>query len=177
MKKLFIRIHPLLPQRGYRSQRFSIYGYLFEEKRGWYVATFSDEQWRYLRNVHNDENNPDSPRVFQIVDEAGKKEIDEADRQVKIQALAQPQASVVDLTSGELRGDAPTVRAERTRSMRAASFDEQQEAARGEQSEPTWSDDLTTPEKKEAVAPAPKSERRGRGRPRKSAGAVTPVEG
>jgi|WetSurMetagenome_2_1015567.scaffolds.fasta_scaffold201095_3 hypothetical protein len=169
MKTLFIRIHPHQPQRGFRSARLSIYGYLFQEKLGWYRATFNDSQWAYLRNMRNDESNPDSPRVFQIVDEAGKRALEEEERREKIQALSQSHDSIVDLTTHDLRGDAPTVRVERARATRAVDYDQAAEArtAQPVPDETKWSVDLAAPGQAASVQTSEATaSRRGRGRPR-----------
>jgi hypothetical protein len=160
LQSFFIRVHPRQPTRGYRTSRFSIYGYLFLESEGWYRATFSQEQWEYLRNVRNCESIPDSKPVFDIVDEAGRRRMDEEARQAKIRELTPSSQRTVDLTTEDLAHSTSAVEAERSRERRVAAYDAASEV-----------EDLAAPESV-PVAPVSTSApvvRRGRGRPRKTA--------
>jgi hypothetical protein len=165
----YIRVHPKQPQRGFRTSRFSIYGYMFQESEGWYRATFSEEQWDYLRNVRNSESNPDSPAVFQIADEAGRVAIETAERQAKIREITAPLQRTVDLTTTDLRhAVAPTTTAAETaRAVRAARYDAQEDGL----------EDLASPAAPAAPVAVASSAaspvvKRGRGRPRKEASSV-----
>lgn len=160
METFLIRIHPHLPQRGYRAQRYSIYGYLFIEADGWYQAKFRPEQWEYLRSLRNSETDPNSPPIFQIVDEAGRMAIEEAERQIKIRELA-PVLKTVDLTTRDLRHNSASEEIERRRSDRAAAYDERDGVVRAPTAE---------------TAHAPVT-RRGRGRPKKAAAVAAVDEG
>jgi len=165
----YIRVHPRQPQRGFRTSRFAIYGYMFQESEGWYRATFSEEQWDYLRSARNAESNPDSPAVFQIVDEAGRAAIEATERQAKIKELTAPLQRTVDLTTTDLRHAATptTTAAETARAERVARYDAQEAGL----------EDLASPGVPAAPmetgsSPASPVVKRGRGRPRKEATAV-----
>jgi hypothetical protein len=161
---LFIRIHPRSKQEKnppFRVQRYNIYGRLFEEAHGWYECSFSDEQWRYLRNVRQRSLDPHSMPVFDIVAK---------DPRPKAESIVEPTPAFVapeivepagapespDLTTADLRGDGTGKVVEKTeaeRDERAAAYDA------GEDIAPPASD------------PAP-AQAKKRGRPKKTISAT-----
>jgi hypothetical protein len=100
--KQYVRIHPLTKgtKGGHRVQRYSIYGTLFQESVGWYICSFTEEQWDYLRNVRTNTEDPDSKPVFEVCTATEKAEIERRAQQVRVTEVA---PEPVDLTTKDLR--------------------------------------------------------------------------
>ncbi len=79
---MLTRLKPFNPKRGYTLRRFSVFGIRFDHDRGWYrvdqnVAT-------YLKTVHCDNNNPDSPLAFDVYAEEEARGVVERERLAKL---------------------------------------------------------------------------------------------
>lgn len=107
-QQMYVRLKPYNPKRGYKVKRYSVFGIRFDHDRGWYkvdqnVAT-------YLKTVHVDNNDPDSPLAFDVCTEHDAREIVEKERKA---ALKRGEvASPID-TASDSRLDARSEREER----------------------------------------------------------------
>ncbi|OHD18504.1 MAG: hypothetical protein A2Y38_13880 [Spirochaetes bacterium GWB1_59_5] len=75
---MLVRLKPYDAKRGILCRRYTVFGHRFDESRGWYKVP--DEWAKYVKDLHQDQNDPDSPMLFDVVDEAGAKAMEEAER-------------------------------------------------------------------------------------------------
>lgn len=116
----YVRLKPFNVKKGNKLRRFLVFGYKFLEERGWYkIPRKTDHQKmpatavsppvfeevdviEYLREVHNDNEDPDSPLAFDIVDTLKEaQEIDKREAKAKAAKEKRPGAeAAADLTAG-----------------------------------------------------------------------------
>lgn len=87
---IVVRLKRYNPKRGQRLQRFALWGYIFKEEQNWYKVpakiTYMGEVKDlkdYLENVHQDNEDPDSPFAFDVVTEKEAEAINKRERQVE----------------------------------------------------------------------------------------------
>lgn len=88
VEEILVRIRPYNPKKGILKQRFhTFFGFNFRENRGWSRTpskiTVNEEEFdvaEYLRSVRQDENNPESPRVFDVCNKAEAQAIEKREK-------------------------------------------------------------------------------------------------
>lgn len=115
---LWVRLKPRNEKKGIVLRRYSAFGMRFDEKLGWYVvpATISLSDGRkvnvreYLGSVRNDNDDPDSPLAFDVMNEKDARALDAKERKDAEQRAsaidARPMAPV-DMTTADLRSEMP----------------------------------------------------------------------
>ena len=85
-----VRLKRYNPKRGHRLQRFALWGYIFKEEQNWYkvpaTITYMGEVKDlkdYLENVHQDNEDPESPLAFDVVTEKEAELINKHERKVE----------------------------------------------------------------------------------------------
>jgi len=111
MSTKLVRLKPYNPKRGCVIRRYTVYGFRFEETRGWYEV--SGTVAAYLETIHQiptDENSPKafdvcSPKEAQVVENAERKATDEKARASEPNLAASPRvmSGSGDLTTADLR--------------------------------------------------------------------------
>lgn len=94
-----VRVHPRAPKKGYRVRIYNIYGIPFAEERGWYQVSLREDQFRILRSIRNEPDNPDSKPVFDICTDEERQVIQREEDRAKMPQEAQ--TSVVDLNRAD----------------------------------------------------------------------------
>lgn len=104
-EKLFARIKPYNPKRGFKIRRYSVFGVLFKVERGWY--RIENDMAPYLRTVRQDNSDPDSKPAFDVGNEADVKRITDLERRKRIKAglPVDPVANAADAVSADAKGD------------------------------------------------------------------------
>lgn len=89
-KYMCVRIKRYNPKRGFRKQRFTVFGMKFVEENNWYKVRTSvvfDGEKRdlktYLENVLQDDDDPDSEYVFDVVSEAEAERINKREEEAE----------------------------------------------------------------------------------------------
>jgi len=79
---MFARLKPFNPKRGYKVRRYSVFGIRFDHDKGWYKVDPNVAE--YLKTVHCDNNDPDSPMAFDVCTEGEARELVEAERKAAL---------------------------------------------------------------------------------------------
>lgn len=82
MAELYARLKPYNPKRGYKLRRYTVFSIRFHVDRGWYKI--APDVAAYLKTVHQDNNNPDSPLAFDVCTAAEVEAIAKRERMEKI---------------------------------------------------------------------------------------------
>ena len=95
----YVRIKPHNPKRGYKLKSYSVFGRRFKVEAGWYRIDDANAA-TYLKTVHNNNNDPESPLAFDVCTEAEfKKKLQEEHRErIRKGEIQSPLGSVVDMT-------------------------------------------------------------------------------
>jgi predicted flap endonuclease-1-like 5' DNA nuclease len=96
----YVRLKPFNPKRGFKLRRYTVFGLRFEVEAGWYKLDDS-EVAAYLKTIHNDNNNPDSPLAFDVCtpEEWEKKLEEEQTERIRKGEIAPPIGMTRDLTA------------------------------------------------------------------------------
>lgn len=111
-QSIWVRVKPYNPKRGYKQKTYSVFGYRFQEGKGWYkvnkTVTWGDGVHRktidvaeYLRKIHNSSEDEQSPLVFDVCTEAEATAITAVEKK-RAEKAAEPSDPIVDLTGGDL---------------------------------------------------------------------------
>ncbi len=109
-ESIWVRVKPYNPKRGYKQKIYSVFGYRFHEGRGWYklnktmiwgegVHRKTVDIAEYLRKIHNNSEDEQSPFVFDVCTEAEATAITAAEKK-RAEKAAEPNDPIVDLTDG-----------------------------------------------------------------------------
>jgi len=79
---MFARLKPFNPKRGYKVRRYSVFGIRFDHDKGWYKVDPNVAE--YLKTVHCDNNDPDSPLAFDVCTEVEARDLVEAERKAAL---------------------------------------------------------------------------------------------
>jgi len=92
------RIKPFNPKRGYKVKRYTVFGIKFQVQNGWYRVDAAAAA--YLKTVHQNNNDPDSPMVFDVCSEAEARRVVEAEKRAKLKRgiPADPLDAAADMT-------------------------------------------------------------------------------
>lgn len=95
----YIRLKPYNPKRGYKLRTYSVFGLRFKVDAGWYRIDDANVA-RYLKTVHNDNNDPESPLAFDVATEDEWKGIlaDEHRERIRKGEIRPTYGNVVDMT-------------------------------------------------------------------------------
>lgn len=95
----YVRIKPYKPKRGYKLKSYSVFGRRFKVEAGWYRIDDANAA-TYLKKVHNNNNDPESPLAFDVCTEAEfkKKLVEEQRERIRKGEIQSPLGSVVDMT-------------------------------------------------------------------------------
>lgn len=113
--KVVVRIKPLAPKKGYVMRKFTAYGILFEEDKGWYSV--DPHVGKYLSDVRVRPDQPDHPhfslKAFDVCTPAEAKRLAEQENEAAIsQGRAAPhkahQVVARDVTTGTPMGPKPS---------------------------------------------------------------------
>jgi hypothetical protein len=110
---LWVRLKPRNERKGIKLRRYLAFGMRFDESAGWYkVPTkieLSDKRivdvGKYLSNVRNDNDDPESPLAFDVMTEKDARNLDAEERKAKeVRATAVEARPVkpVDMTTADL---------------------------------------------------------------------------
>lgn len=61
---MYVRLKPHNPKRGYKLKRYTVFGIRFQGDRGWYMVDPAVAD--FLKTVHQNNNDPDSPPAFDV---------------------------------------------------------------------------------------------------------------
>jgi len=109
-ESIWVRVKPYNPKRGYRTKTYSVFGYRFQEGKGWYkinkTVIWGEGANRktidiaaYLRGIHNNAEDEQTPLVFDVCTEAEATAITASEKK-KAEKAAEPSDPIVDLTDG-----------------------------------------------------------------------------
>lgn len=122
-QEYLVRIKPKNPRKGLKKGRHMVANILFDVERGWYkvsefVVRFNKENQtnekfaliEYLRNVRNDNDDPESPLAFDVCTPEEAKALQAAEKAAKEAAIAKAEnPNPVDLMESE-RSETPIAR-------------------------------------------------------------------
>jgi hypothetical protein len=111
---LWVRIKPRNEKRGLKLRRYMAYGMRFLESEGWYKVgrwvEMADgtkkDVGAYLRQVRNDNDDPDSPFAFDVMSEAEARSLDAEERkraEERVSAIDARPVRPAEMTSADLR--------------------------------------------------------------------------
>lgn len=87
---IVVRLKRYNPKKGHNLRKYGLWGYIFKEEQNWYRVPAKityDGKVRdlqdYLENVHQDNEDPDSPFAFDVVTEKEAERINKQERQVE----------------------------------------------------------------------------------------------
>lgn len=96
-----VRLKPYDPKKGHKIRQYMVFGIRFEESKGWYrvpavFIRYNNENEPesqidvvdYLRQVRQDNDDPDSPLAFDVCTPAEAKALDDAVKAAKARAVA-----------------------------------------------------------------------------------------
>lgn len=112
-ESVWVRVKPYNAKRGYKTKTYHVFGYRFQEGRGWYkvnkTVIWGDGKDRkthdiaeYLKGVHNNSEDAQSPLVFDVCTEAEATAITASEKK-QAEKAAEPSDPIVDLTSDDVR--------------------------------------------------------------------------
>lgn len=95
----YIRLKPYNPKRGYKLRIYSVFGLKFRVDGGWYKIDDANVA-SYLKTVHNDNNDPESPLAFDVCTEDEWKGLlaDEHRERIRKGEIRPTYGNVVDMT-------------------------------------------------------------------------------
>lgn len=95
----FIRLKPYNPKRGYKLKTYSVFGLRFKVDAGWYRIDDANVA-AYLKTVHNNNNDPESPLAFDVCTEDEWKGLlaDEHRERIRKGEIRPNYGNVVDMT-------------------------------------------------------------------------------
>ena len=99
VETFYVRIKPYKPKRGYKLKSYSVFGRRFKAEAGWYRIDDVNAA-TYLKTVHNNNNDPESPLAFDVCTEAEfrKKLEEEHSERIRKGEIQAPLGNVVDMT-------------------------------------------------------------------------------
>ena len=81
MKTKLVRIYPREPRRGHHVERYRLVGSdypTFYESKGWYEV--DEETANALAEIRNNYKDPNSPKVFQVLEKEQAKAVEKAEQ-------------------------------------------------------------------------------------------------
>jgi hypothetical protein len=114
-KEYWVRLKPRNERKGIKLRRYMVFNLRFEEEKRWYVvpqfiqratADSADDEINIidlLREVRNDNDDPDSPLAFDICTKEEAKRIDIQEKKDKEKASEASNPHPVDMVSSETR--------------------------------------------------------------------------